>query len=453
MAEKKNDEYIQELFRFIKASPTAFHAVKNIKSSLEEAGFQELCERDAWEILPGGRYFAVRGDSSVIAFCVPEREADGFRIAASHSDSPAFKLKPNAEKAAAGAYTVLNTEPYGGGIYHTWMDRPLSVAGRVIVRGKNGPETRLIYIDRDLLVIPSLAIHMDRDVNKKLELNAQRDLLPLFGDAEAAGSLRRFIAEAAGCPAEDILGEDLYLCSREKPTSIGAKEEYICGPRLDDLECAFGTLQGFLQAARGAQERAETPESAGVKAVSGKEREAAAESWIPMYCVFDNEEVGSATRQGAASTFLSDVLERVCLCLGYDREKYHRMIAQSFLVSADNAHAVHPNAADKADPVNRPVMNGGIVLKHSANQRYTTDGLSAAFLRMICRENEIPVQEFTNRSDIPGGSTLGNIAITKVPVASADIGLAQLAMHSSCETAGAEDLEHLIRFSEAFYCR
>ena len=421
-------ETIRELFEFINASPTGFHAVENIRVMLEKAGYVQLYEKDSWEILSGRKYYVIRGGSAIITFSVPAGKAMSFRIAATHCDSPTFRLKPNAEMEACGAYTVLNTEPYGGGIFHTWMDRPLSVAGRVITESENGLKTQLVYIDRDLLVIPSLAIHMDRDVNKKLELNAQKDILPLFGEAESKGCLKRMIAEAAGCEEDDILGEDLFLYSRVKPSLIGPNEEYICGPRLDDLECVFGTLKGFL-------------------ADAGKERSA----YVPLYCVFDSEEIGSSTKQGAASTFLADVLERICIGLGYGREDYHRMIADSFLVSADNAHAVHPAAAEKADPVNRPVMNRGLVLKYSANQRYITDGVSAAFFHALCREAEIPVQDFSNRSDIPGGSTLGKISVAKVPVSSVDIGLAQLAMHSVCETAGARDLDHLVRFASLYF--
>ena len=421
--------YTEELFAFIKESPTGYHAVRRMRSLLDAKGYCYLSEKDAWTLLPGKGYYTVRGGSSLIAFFIPEQQADSFRIMASHSDSPAFRLKPNAETQRCGAYTVLNTEPYGGGIFHTWMDRPLSVAGRVIVQGDSGLEEKLVKIDRDLLVIPSLAIHMNREVNKKLELNAQRDLLPLFGDAEAMGRLMDLAAENAGCRKEAILGEDLFLYNRMQPVLAGAAEEFICSPRLDDLECVFGSLQGFLDAA-GADP---------------------AQKHISLCCVFDNEEVGSATRQGAASTFLADVLERICIGCGYDRETYHRMIAGSFLVSADNAHALHPAAENKADPVNRPLMNKGIVLKYSANQKYTTDGASAAVFHALCRRAQIPVQDFSNRSDVPGGSTLGNISSTKVPVLSVDIGLAQLAMHSACETAGTEDLAYLIKFSSYFY--
>ena len=420
---------ITELFRFIEASPTCYHAIQSMRGMLDENGFAFLDEKEAWELVPGKRYYAVRGGSSLIAFCIPEEKAESFRIIASHSDSPAFRLKPNAETQRYSAYTLLNTEPYGGGIFHTWMDRPLSVAGRVIVQGKAGLESRLVKIDRDLLVIPSLAIHMNRDVNKKLELNAQNDLLPLVGGMDAKGRLAELAADCAGCKKEDILGEDLFLYNRMKPVLAGASEEYICSPRLDDLECVFGSLQGFLKAAE----------------------ESRTQKHISLCCVFDNEEVGSATRQGAASTFLSDVLERICIGLRYGREDYHRMIAGSFLVSADNAHALHPAAEAKADPVNRPLMNKGLVLKYSASQKYTTDGASAAVFKAVCRKAGIPVQDFSNRSDIPGGSTLGNISSTKVPVLSADIGLAQLAMHSACETAGTEDMAYLIAFSTHYY--
>ena len=430
----------RQLFDFIRKSPTAFHAVENIHAELEEAGFQYLHERENWKIEPGGAYYTVRGGSSLIAFRVPATCAGAFRIIASHSDSPALKLKPNAEMEAAGAYTMLNVEPYGGGIWHTWMDRPLSIAGRLVTRGKKGIEMWLVNIDRDLLIIPSLAIHMDRDVNKKLEIHAQKDLLPVFGDLKSKGELRKLLAGEVGCREEDILGEDLFLYSRVQPAFLGAKEEFFCGPRIDDLECVYGSLQGFLRAG-GARSQEKTGGPAGSDG----------EKPIAVYAVFDNEEVGSDTKQGAGSTFLASVLERICDAMGMRREEYHRMAAGSFLVSADNAHAVHPNAADKADPVNRPVMNGGIVLKHNANQKYTTDAISAALFKEICCKEKIPVQEFTNRSDMPGGSTLGNISNTQISMTSVDIGLAQLAMHAACETAGVRDLQYLAAFSESFY--
>ena len=433
---------IKDFLEFVKKSPTSFHAVANARAELEAAGFLFLDEKEAWKVKAGGAYFTTRGDSSLIAFRIPKKSPASFRMAAAHSDSPGFKLKPKAETEAAGAYTVLNVEPYGGAIWHTWMDRPLSVAGRVVVRTGKGPESRLVNIDRDLLVIPSLAIHMNREVNKKLELNAQKDLLPVCGDAAAKGKLRAEIAKAAGCREVDILDEDLFLYSRVAPTVIGVKGDLLCGPRLDDLECAFGLLRGFLDAAASAKKT----EAASPQKSRGKD-----EPSLPVYILSDNEEVGSQTRQGAASTFLADVLERICLAMGWEREKYHRMIAGGFLVSADNAHAVHPNAPEKADPVNRPVMNGGLVLKRNANQTYTTDAVSAASFRELCRANRIPVQEYTNRSDERGGSTLGNISNTQVSVSAVDIGLGQLAMHSVCETAGAKDLAYLIAFAKAYY--
>ena len=376
-------ETAKELIQFIENSPTCFHAVASMKEMLEKEGYTELKEADKWEIKKGGNYYVTRNDSSLIAFSVPEGEAKGFRIMASHSDSPCFKIKENPEMTVDNKYVKLNVERYGGMICAPWFDRPLSVAGRVIVKEDGKLVTKLVDVDRDLLMIPNLAIHMNREVNDGYKYNAQKDLLPLFGDIAAKDTFMKTIAEAADVKEENILGHDLFLYNREKGSVWGANEEYVSIGRLDDLQCAFSSLKGFL---------------------AGEKKE-----YIAVHCVLDNEEVGSGTKQGAASTFLYDVLVRANQALGQDYEDYLRYLANSFMVSADNAHAVHPNYTEKADPVNRPYLNEGIVIKHSANQKYCTDGVSAAMFKDLCNEAEVPFQTFTNRSDILGGSTLGNI--------------------------------------------
>ena len=420
------NETAKELLAFLQNSPSCFHAVKNVTDILTAAGFTEVKEEESWELKAGGRYFVTRNQSSVIAFKIPGKDFKGFQIMASHSDSPAFKIKENPEMTVDNKYVKLNVERYGGMICAPWFDRPLSVAGRVIVKEDGKLVTKLVDVDRDLLMIPNLAIHMNREVNDGYKYNAQKDLLPLFGDIAAKDTFMKTIAEAADVKEENILGHDLFLYNREKGSVWGANEEYVSIGRLDDLQCAFSSLKGFL---------------------AGEKKE-----YIAVHCVLDNEEVGSGTKQGAASTFLYDVLVRANQALGQDYEDYLRYLANSFMVSADNAHAVHPNYTEKADPVNRPYLNEGIVIKHSANQKYCTDGVSAAMFKDLCNEAEVPFQTFTNRSDILGGSTLGNISNTKVALNAVDIGLPQLAMHSPYETVGVKDTEYLIKAATKLFC-
>ncbi|MCR5611244.1 MAG: M18 family aminopeptidase [Clostridiales bacterium] len=416
---------IKNLLTFIEKSPTAFHAVKNVASELEASGAIRLAEGDKWELSAGKSYFVTRNMSSVIAFTVPG-EADSLRIIAAHSDSPAFKIKENAELSVRGKYTQLNVEKYGGMLFAPWFDRPLSVAGRVLVRTEKGVEARLIDVDRDLLVIPNVAIHMNREVNDGFKYNAQTDMMPLFGDGTAKDGFKKLIAETAGVPGEDVLGNDLFLYPRIKGTVVGHDGEYILSPRLDDLECAWSGLKAFLAA--------EKPSRG-----------------INMLCVFDNEEVGSGTKQGADSTFLRDVIKRVFIALNKEKEDVYRALAASFMLSADNAHAVHPNHPEKTDAENCVFMNEGIVIKFNANQRYTTDGVSAAIFHKLLKDNGIPCQHFANRSDVAGGGTLGNISGSHVSINTVDIGLAQLAMHSPCETAGAKDVDYMVGGMKAFY--
>ncbi len=415
----------RNILEHIEKSPTAFHVVKNIAAELEKNGFSELSEKEKWNIEAGKSYYVIRNGSAIISFKIPKADFDGFYMLAGHSDSPTFKLKENPEMESCGAYVKLNVEKYGGMLIAPWFDRTLSVAGRVIVRTEKGVETKLVSLDRDICMLPSLAIHMDRNANSGHEFNVQSEILPIVGDITAKGRLSELVAEAAGVKSEDILSSDLYLYNRVKYTSWGISSEYISSARLDDQMCVYASLEGFLEA---------TPKNN-----------------VAMHCVFDNEEVGSGTRQGAASTFLKDTLERINDSLGRSREDYHTAVANSFMISADNAHAVHPNRTDVADPVNQPKMNEGIVIKYNANQRYTTDAVSAAVMKSICEKAEVPYQTFVNNSNLPGGSTLGNISTAQVPVVTVDIGLAQLAMHSPYETAGAKDAEYLARASKVFF--
>ena len=412
----------QALLALIEKSPSPFHAAANLAGELEEAGYVRLLEEEPWTLVRGGRYFVERNGSSLLAFRVPEGEWRGFLLTAAHSDSPSFKLKPQGELTGPENYLRLNTEPYGGMLMSTWLDRPLSIAGRAVVRTERGIESRLVNVNRDLLVIPSVAIHMNREANRGHAWDPKTDLAPLLGLGAEKGILRRLIAEAAAVSEEDLLGGDLFLYLRQPGTVLGAAEELIAGPRLDDLQCAFACFHGFLEAEAG--------------------------GGIPVFCLFDNEEVGSATRQGADGTFLQEVLGRICAALGRDCPAE---LAASVMVSADNAHAVHPNHPEYADGGHRPRLNGGVVVKHSASQRYTTDAVSGALFREICRRAGVPTQEFANRSDLPGGSTLGNISNTHVSLTTVDVGLAQLAMHSAWETAGAEDTGYLLRAASAFY--
>lgn len=417
---------LEELSRFLEQSPSCFHVIDNIKNTLIREQFRQLQENEKWQIIRGGKYFVIRNDSSLIAFTVPEQDIDGMRIMSSHSDSPSFKIKENPELETEGHYVRLNVEPYGGMLCGPWLDRPLSVAGRVVIKDRCGRfVSRLVNIDRDFVLIPSLAIHMNREANNGYKYNAQKDMLPLYGNLAAKGTFMENIAKAAGVDESAVLGHDLFLYNRQKTSIWGADEEFISSGRLDDLQCVFASLKGFL---------------AGEK-----------KSHMAVLCVLDNEEVGSSTKQGAASTFLYDTLTRAHHNLGYTQEDYLIHLADSFMLSADNAHAVHPNHADKADPGNRPHLNQGIVLKFNANQKYCTDGISAAMFRDICRTADIPVQIFVNRSDMAGGSTLGNISNTQVALNTADIGLPQLAMHSPYETAGVLDTEYLIRAAEIFF--
>ena len=400
---------IKAFQNFLDTSVSAYHATANLMALLEEQGYNRLYEHEAWELKAGGKYYLVRGGTTLLAFRIPEVTPLGFMMSACHTDRPTFKLKENCER--RGIYTRLATEGYGGMIISSWMDRPLSIAGRVMVETENGVEGKLINIDHDLLMMPNVAIHMNRSVNDGYKWNPAVETIPLLGGRDDADKFWPLVEKEAG---GRILGHDLYLYVRQKSSVWGIDGEFISGPALDDLACAWGTVQGFLNARENAS--------------------------VPVLCAFDDEEVGSNSPQGAASTILEFTLERICLALGLD---IHTMLAQSFLVSADNAHALHPNHPELADAANAPVMGYGVVLKFNAAQRYTTDGVSASVFRRICGKVNVPLQSYTNRPDIRGGSTLGHISLTHVSVPTADIGLPQLAMHSCYETAAVADLAHL----------
>ena len=411
-------ELVNELLYFIQKSPVSYFAVKNIADMLSEAGFKRLYESEKWDIEEGKAYYVERNQSSIIAFRVPIGEYKGIMIAAAHSDSPSFRIKPDAEHTAENAYVKLDVEGYGGMLMSTWFDRPLSAAGRVMRKTEDGIKAELLDIDRDSMLIPSLAIHMERDSNKGHSYNVQKELLPLCGMSDGGeGIFEAMLGEN--------IGYDMYLYNRMKGTVWGRNGELFSAPRIDNLEGAFAAAKAF--------------------------KEAEFTNALSVMAVFDNEEVGSSTRQGAKSDFLEETLTRINESLGFGAEQLMRAKASGLMLSVDNAHAVHPNYADKASPSNRPVINGGIVIKHNANRRYTTDAVSEALFREICGRAEVPYMFFTNRSDMPGGSTLGNLSNEKVSLNTVDIGLAQLAMHSVYETAGTKDLEYLVQVLKEFY--
>ena len=417
------------LVRFIGECPSMFHTAQALRARLDAAGFAYLPEAQEWRIAPGGRYYTVRNNSSVIAFKVPEgmtADALRFQLAAAHSDSPALKLKNTSELEGPEGYLRLSVEVYGGAIDYTWFDRPLSIAGRVMVRSGNRVESRLVDLSRDVALIPSLAIHLDRSVNEKFAPNRQTDLAALLSAGELArGAVDELVAECAGIAPDQILARDLFLYNRQAPRVWGAADEFVSAPKLDDLACAYAALSAFLAA--------ENPAS------------------VTVFACFDNEEVGSNTKQGAMSTFLRDALARLCGALGGTEAHLCRALSRSLLVSCDNAHAVHPNHPEKHDEANRARLNAGIVVKEAANQHYCTDAFSRAVFQAVCDDAGVPYQAFANRSDMAGGSTLGNLSNIQASMHAVDVGIPQLAMHSAFETCGARDIELAIRALKAFF--
>ncbi len=411
------DKRIEKLLAFLDAAKSVYHSTYALKTQLEQAGYVYLSESTPWNLQAGGKYYLTRGSASLIAFRVPTQKPDGFMISAGHSDRPTFKIKEN--PVLSGTYTRLAVEPYGGMLMSTWLDRPLSLAGRVLVEQNGTIETKLIDVDRDMFLIPSVAIHMNRQANQGYAWNPAIDLIPLMGGGDTKEKLMEILQEQAG---GKILGHDLYLYVRQKASVWGLQEEYISSAAIDDLSCVYSCLEGFLNAD-------------------------AARS-IPMFCAFDSEEVGSGSMQGAGSNLLELVMLRICRAMGWEADY---MLGQSFMVSADNGHAVHPNHPEYADPNHAPVVNQGVVLKFNANQKYTTDGISAALFRQVCQRAGADVQNYCNRADILGGSTLGHISMTHVSIHSVDVGLPQLSMHSCYETAGVRDVLQLMDAMTCFY--
>ena len=429
---KDTRTYANELLDFIGNSPTAFHAVLTLEKTLKAKGFNELKSEDKWNLTSGEKYYIKRNDSSIFAFTIGKGkiEKEGFKIIGTHTDSPGFKIKPKPEISSDGMYISLNTEVYGGPILNTWMDRPLSVAGRVTLKGKGFlPKKSFINITKPIMVIPNLAIHFNRQVNEGVAINPQRHTLPLLAvindKVQKDGYLVKLIAKELRVKEDEILDFDLYLYEYEKGMIIGAEEEFISAGRLDNLAMVHAGLEALVN----------TEGNTGVNVLA----------------CFDNEEIGSSTRQGADSETLPHILERILIALGKDREDLFRAYANSFMISADLAHAIHPNTSEKYDPINRAVINGGPVIKISAAQRYTSDSVTSGAYEMLCNRAGVPVQKFVNRSDERGGSTIGPISSTHLPIKSVDIGTPILAMHSIRELGGVEDQGYVIKSFLEFY--
>ena len=415
--------HAEKMIEWISASPTAFHAVDTAKASF--AGFEELCEKDTWQLLPGHKYMVTRNRSAIIAFVMPEKTPSGFLMAAAHTDSPMFKIKENAEIEAVGKYIQLDVERYGGAILSSWFDRPLTISGRVIVRTEKGIETRLVTME-NAVIIPNMPIHMNREINDGYKYNAATDLQPLWGVKADKGQFRATVAAAAGCTEDQIAATDLYVCNSQKGLVWGPEGEFVSAPRLDNLGCCYAIVEALCTAKP-------------------------AETHVQLGALFDNEEVGSGSIQGAKGTFLKDVLNRIAASCGMAGTGILPLLASSFMVSADNAHAQHPNHPEQYNKNHASHMNEGVVIKFNASQKYTTDGISEAIFRCACQKAGAPVQMYANRPDKPGGSTLGNLSMEQVSVPTVDIGMAQLAMHSSFETCGAKDAEYMVNAIRAFY--
>ena len=425
--------YTEKLLRFIDASPVNFLAVRNVCNTLLDNGFVQLHAEEALKDLPD-KFFITKNNSAVFAFHLGRQSmADaGFRIIAAHSDSPTFRIKPNAEMVGEGGLLRLNTEAYGGAILNTWFDRPLSLAGRVILRSADAlnPQTRLLNIKRPLLVIPNLAIHFNRQVNDGVKLSKQKDMLPILGYVndrlEADGLLVRLIANELQIEKEQIIDFDLYLYDTTPACLVGLNNEFISSGRLDDLSMVHAGMEAM------------TAESAKPEATK-------------VLAIFDNEETGSGTKQGADSNFLMSLIQRIVLAQGGSLDDYYRSVEKAFMVSADNAHGFHPNYAEKYDPTNHALLGGGPVIKINAAQKYATDAMSAAVFQQICERAGVPCQRFVNSSDIAGGSTLGNILTSSIAINGVDMGNPVLAMHSVRELASAADHENCIKAFTEFY--
>ena len=423
-----------ELLEFINESPTAYHATNTVKKMLDENGFKELKEREGWYLKKGDKCYVIKNDSAVIAFEIGtgEIEEEGFRLIGAHTDSPSFKIKPASEMLVENKYVKLNTEVYGGPILNTWFDRPLAIAGRVTLKGDSPfkPVTKLININKPLLVIPNLAIHMNRNVNEGYAINKQKDTLPLLGfineklqDKEDVVGVLSIIKNELKVEKEDILDFDLFLYEYEKGCLLGINEEFISASRLDDLWMVFSGVKALV----------ESGENKATKV---------------MVCT-DNEEIGSLTSQGARSSLLRNILERITLSLGKNKEEFFRAVSNSIMISADLAHAVHPNQPEKHDPTNRPVLGEGPVIKMAASGSYSTDGYASAIFQSLCREAQVPCQKFVNRSDVRGGTTIGPIVSSDLSIPVIDMGAALIGMHSIRELAAVKDNKYV----EMVFCK
>ena len=424
--EQKYIESTLELMDFIQDSPSCFHVVANAETMLENAGAIRLEENRAFELEAGNCYFVTRNGSAMIAFRLPQTEATGFSIVSAHTDSPSFKLKSNPE-ISSNTFTTLNVEGYGGMLMAPWFDRPLSVAGRAFIKSESGSVgQKLVNFDKDLCQIVNLCIHQNREANKGFEYNVQKDLLPIVGLGEMS-SIKEMVAELLDVDFASVLDTELFLYNRMHGSIWGANDEFFSSPKIDDLQCAFSALKAFVTT------------------------EDSDSSRIQMVALFDNEEVGSSTKQGADSDFLRQTVHRIGCAMGWDFDRVCALQASSFMLSADNGHSFHPNYPEKCDPTNRPVVNGGVMIKYAGNQKYTTDAYSASVLKSILTDAGIPFQVFFNNSNVTGGSTLGNISTTQFSIPTVDIGAAQLAMHSPYETAGTMDTFNLTEGMKAFY--
>lgn len=426
-------KFAENMLDFIYESPTQFNAVEVSAETLEKNGFEKLNPKENWKLEVGKKYYITKNSSALVAFKInsDEVEKEGFRIIGSHTDSPGFRIKPNAEMESCGAYLKLNTEGYGGMILSTWLDRPLAMAGRVFLRGENPfkPVEKIVNINKPVCIIPNLAIHMNRSINDGYKYNKQTDMLPLVGlineQLEKDNYMVKLLASELEVEVEEIIDFDIFLYEYEKGCFTGANEEFISTGRLDNLSMYYSSVEALL--------------------------DSDSKSGISIAVGFDNEEVGSATKQGADSNMLLNILERICISLGKDRQQFFEAIENSFIISSDLAHAVHPNVNGMADPTNRPVMGKGPVIKVHAGQAYTSDGYSISVYKEICRECGVEYQEFVNKSDQRGGSTIGPISSTHIDIPSVDIGAPILSMHSIRELGCSEDFYNTYKTFVKFY--
>ncbi len=419
------EKIIQDCATFINQSSSTFHTIDTIKKELIDEGYVELKEHQSWQLIAGNKYFITRNLSSILAFKIPSKvDKISFNLTASHSDVCSFKIKPNTTIKHHN-YVQLNTEGYGGMLCSTWMDRPLSIAGRIMLEEDNKISEQLFDVKEPCLIIPNVAIHMNREANDGFKFNKQVDMMPIVALDQKEFDFKKFLSRKLNIKEESISYYDAYLYNPQPCLIWGENKEFFSGPRLDDQQMAYASLVAFLQSTN--------------------------DQSINVYCCFDNEEVGSRTRQGAASSFLKETLKRIVYALNQSSEEYYAALARSFMVSCDNAHALHPNHPEKADALNRPEMNKGVVVKFNAAQSYTSDALSASYFAALCKIADVPYQSFTNRSDLVGGGTLGNISTAQVSIPSVDIGIAQLAMHSTFETSGSQDIIYTIEVLKAFY--